>query len=215
MMKLNHSIAGLYYSRFRAKQYTPGNQAICCFGKSTFKFPLVMQTLTHQTQSSLDRYDRENTTCPVPARGGWLISLKRVYHSWETEGIDTDVTEERLPAFKEPETGKSMELVSLDLINLFHLIMHDFGIPNDLPFKLQYKNEDDGEWRDIMFSDQIRIASTMFQMKQNHPTKPSTANRLVHSNMLLVSIIMDEAKAFKYEIRDSNDLSKTIPSQMI
>lgn len=174
-----------------------------------------MRILTHETQYTMVRHDRENPTCPVPTRGGELISLKRVYNSWEIDGIETEADEERLPAFKDPQSSKTLELVSLKLIDLFHLVMNDLRIPNDPPFKLQYKTEPTGEWRDILFSDQIRIASTMFQMKHKQVANSNMENRLVHNNLLLVSIFKDECNEFKYEIRESHDLSKTIPSQMI
>ena len=102
---------------------------------------------------------------------------------------------EGLPPFVVPNSTDT--LADPNQILLIRTILKDVA-HNDPPFKIQFK-KDGGEWCDIDFTDQLRIAAVMFYMQKNNIKQPE--HRLLHNNQLLI-VVSFEQSVFKFEIHE-------------
>ena len=164
----------------------------------------------------MDLCDNGMLVCPVPTSCGNLISLKHVYRSWKNERISHILDGQPLQLlFRKPGTrsgGEIFKLAEPAMISLVNLMFADIGIPNDIPFKIEFKchplltpgGEDDDEWESFTFVDQIKIASIVFQLTHENGIKQDAVeNRVMNNNRLLVSLkIVDDGKV-AVEIRDT------------
>jgi hypothetical protein len=137
----------------------------------------------------------EKKLCAVPSRDGVLVLLKHVYTSWCKDGImEMHDSSGLLPPYTTPDHQLRV-LAPLDQIQMVHVILNEFFPTMEPPFKIQFKKEGE-EWCDIVFSDQVRIASVMFYMKR---IKKKTERRLVHNDQFLIFISLDN-NIFKFEL---------------
>ena len=172
-------------------------------------------------QTFIDPFDKKTAVCPVPVRNGYLISLKHVYNSWRNDGVkNRSIDWNIIPPFRMPGSSDSDTLADPDQILLIHHITRDLGISTEPPFKLQYKkNQEEEEWRDIDLTDQIRIASVMYQLKHTQGDASKITNCcIVHQNQLLVEVSLGqkvfEFKLFEFKLQASNPIEE-IPSRFI
>jgi hypothetical protein len=159
-------------------------------------------------QASLSPFSQDKPVmCPVPTRGGKLVSLKHVYASWKKSTTVLGV--EGLPPFIVPNSTDT--LADPNQISLIRAILKDVT-HIDPPFKIQFK-KDGGEWCDVEFTDQIRIAAVMFYMQKNNVKLPE--HRLLHNNQLLIMISFEHS-VFKFEIKEIiGESIQIIESQLI
>jgi hypothetical protein len=147
-----------------------------------------------------------------------LVSLKHVYISWRDNGTKSAVEGSFVPSFTMPNTTGIHVLATPNQVTLIHQISIELGLSCEPPFKLQYKRENEGdEWLDITLSDQIVIASAMYHLKQNQSSETGKAveHRLVHNNLMLVKISLEQ-RVFEFEIKEtSHSQPKEIPSRLI
>jgi hypothetical protein len=162
------------------------------------------------SQSFMDPIDKTTIVCPVPTLNGSLISLKHVYNSWKNDGVRNVL--DTMPPFTMPNVPGIVTLASSCQINLIHQISHEFGISVEPPFKIQYKQGEDDTWVDIFFTDQILIASVMYQMKHG----PSAMERrLVQNNQMLITINLEQ-QVFKFDLKNTAQPPMTeIPCRLI
>ena len=174
--------------------------------------------LTLPQQTFVDPIDKTTAVCPVPMSNGYLISLKHVYNSWKMNGVKHTSTDwNTIPPFKLPDSTDNLLLAHPDQILLIHHITLDIGVSAEPPFKVQYNLEgQDGFWRDIMLTDQIRIASVMYQMKHIQPEVGKISKHcLVQKNQFLVEVTLEQQVfAFKIKEAESNPM-KEILSRLI
>jgi hypothetical protein len=180
-------------------------------------FHCVLSCLT-LLQTFIDPIDKTIAVCPVPMSNGYLISLKHVYNSWKKDGVKHKSTDwNSIPPFKLPDSIDRVSLARPDQILLIHHITLDLGISAEPPFKVQYNLHDqDGDWTDIMLTDQIRIASVMYQMK--HALKEvSKISRhcLVQKNQFLVEISLEQ-QVFEFKIKEAeSNPAREVRSRLI
>jgi hypothetical protein len=159
----------------------------------------------------MDPIDKTTAVCPVPTINGNLISLKHVYNSWKNDGVRNVLDRDTLPPFTLPNAPGVVTLAPPCQINLIHQISHDIGISVKPPFKIQYKQEgEDDTWVDIFFTDQILIASVMYQMKHG---PSATERRLVQNNQMLITINLEQ-QVFKFDIKSISSMTE-IPCRLI
>ena len=184
---------------------------------------VLIHILTHPIhwQTFIDPIDKETAVCAVPMRNGCLISLKHVYNSWKNDGVkNRSIDWNTIPPFRMPGSSDSDTLADPDQILLIHHITRDLGISTEPPFKVQYKqNQEEEEWRDIDLTDQIRIASVMYQLKhtQGEASKINSCC-MVHQNQLLVEVTLGqkvfEFKLFEVKLQASGPIEE-LPSRFI
>jgi hypothetical protein len=149
----------------------------------------------------MDPVDKTTAVCPVPTLNGNIISLKHVYNSWKNDGVRNVTDRDSIPSFTMPSIPGTMALAAPCQINLIHQISYESGISVEPPFKIQYKPGEGEEdpWMDVYFTDQILIASVMYQMKHN---KRAVERRLVQNNQLFITISLEQ-QVFKFEIKET------------
>jgi hypothetical protein len=120
-----------------------------------------------------------------------------------------------------PGSSDSDTLADPDQILLIRDITHDLGISTEPPFKVQYKKnrEEEEEWGDIDLTDQIRIASVMYQLKHTQGDASKITNCcMVHQNQLLVEVSLGqkvfEFKLFEFKLQAPSPIEE-IPSRFI
>ncbi len=160
----------------------------------------------------MDPIDKTTAVCPVPTLNGSLISLKHVYNSWKNDGVGIMLDRDIIPPFTLPNMQGTMTLATPCQINLIHRISHEFRFSMEPPFKIQYKQEEDDTWVDIFFTDQILIASVMYQMKHG---PNAIERRLVQNNQMLITINLEQ-QVFKFDIKKAAHSPMTeIPCRLI
>ena len=118
-----------------------------------------------------------------------------------------------------PGSSDSDTLADPGQILLIHHITRDLGFSTEPPFKVQYKQNHEEEWRDIDLTDQIRIASVMYQLKHTQGDASKITNCcIVHQNQLLVEVTLEqkvfEFKLFEFKLQASSPIEE-IPSRFI
>lgn len=169
-------------------------------------------------QTFIDPIDKTTSVCPIPMSNGYLISLKHVYNSWKKDGVKhSSIDWNTIPPFKLPGSTDNQTLALPDQILLIHHIALDIGISVEPPFKVQYnmQGQEDG-WSDIMLTDQIRIASVMYQMKHTQQeVSKITKYCIVHKTQLLVEVALEQnVFSFKIKETESNPMTE-IPSRLV
>ena len=160
-------------------------------------------------QASLNPFSEDNTVCPVPTCGGKLVALKHVYASWKKH---TELNNEGFSPFYVPTSTNALTLADPDQILLTHTIMQQTVTHNEPPFKIQFM-KNGGEWRDVAFIDQIRIAAVMFDMRNKKCS--GHEHRLLHNNQLLILVSFEQG-VFKFEIKGMlGEVPQSVESRLI
>jgi hypothetical protein len=161
-------------------------------------------------QASLNPFNEDNAICPVPTCGGKLVSLKHVYASWRK---NTELNNEGFSPFYVPTSTNPLTLADPNQILLIHTIMQQTVTNNEPPFKIQFM-KDDGEWHDIAFIDQIRIAAVMFDMRNKKCSgRKLVEHRLLHNNQLIITVSFEQG-VFKFDIY-VGEVMQPVESQLI
>ena len=159
-------------------------------------------------------YEKDKLRCPVPTRGGKLISLSSVYASWKKNGVVKDWTNEAFPPFQAPNYPGLMALADPNQVLLFHTLLTAAFTTNEPPFKIQFK-KDGGEWCDVVFTDQIKIAAVIYRTKQGERQGKPTEHLIVQNNELFFSVSFVQG-VFKFDIKEFiGETMKHIPSRLI
>lgn len=198
--------------------------------------------MTHLCLQVINLDSSNNTTemkafCFVPTRCGNLVPLKHVYTSWRKNGVssrlfpeDHRATGSSFPVFKRSLSSTTEEafLALSDPVQI--LLLHTLfsallpEIPNEPPFKIQFaaaegvtNDPDHTQWTDILFTDQIKLASIMFYMKHNQHDANSKMieHCIVQQNQLLVAISLEQG-TYAFEIKETgHEPMKPVLSRMI
>lgn len=169
-------------------------------------------TLICSLQVLTDSSQEGSTCCPVPMRNGGLVSLKFVYNFWKENGVSWIPDDQTYPSFNgmlyaDNSISVTQYLSNPSQIQTFHEVFVQLGLQHEPPFKIQFRDGDDTladedtEWSDIIFFDQIRIASIMYHMKckQEDASQCLIQRRTVQQNQLLITISLHQ-ETFKFEI---------------
>jgi len=201
--------------------------------------------------NSIEEESGKTCCCYVPTRCGHLVPLKFVYTSWKRDGVSSDFFLDHvpspLPVFRgSPSSKESLILSDPTQILLLHSLFSTLGIPNEPPFKLQFKprqddtnhapttttiavnststseiimedSDDQQKWTDIVFTDQVRLASIMYYMKHNQRDANSRMieHCIVQHSQLLVTISLEQC-TYAFEVRETkNEPMEHTPSRLV
>ena len=186
---------------------------------------MIYTDTPHNTQVLINPSESERKVCFVPTCNGRLVSLRDVYTSWKQNGIAGALQDHvHFPAFRvHSSSAETTSLMDPRSILLFRTLFSELGILNEPPFKIQVGQEEavsnQGEeiWTDIIFTDQIRVASVMYSMKHNQrdTNEKMVEHRIVQNNRMLMTISLEQS-IFSFEIKEmACEPMKLIPSRLV